>query len=171
MPIENESQDVLKTPKHVSSVMINRTWGGAPLGGTTRMGLSSSHSRSRILNGLAEASPRMATMRAVIRRLRRLEQRSAALVSEQGLTPAQVLRARRRGRAEQRGEPYMEARRKSFAGCRTTAEVLGMGRHRRRERNASRMAPAHSRPLPNSLPIGGHNAREPAFLRVADGTT
>lgn len=72
-------------------------------------------------------------MKAVVRRLRRLEHQARPIVNERGQTQAEVVRARRRRRLEAQGLPFEDRPRESFAGALSIAEIIRMGRRRPRE--------------------------------------
>jgi hypothetical protein len=69
-----------------------------------------------------------ALMKAIVKRLRRLEDRVKPIVNERGQTPAEVVRERRRRRLEAAGLPFEDPPWGCFAGAPTLAEVTRMGR-------------------------------------------
>jgi hypothetical protein len=77
-----------------------------------------------------EASERSALVKAIVTRLRTLEDQARPRVNERGQTPAEVVRERRRRRLEAAGLPFDDRPRKSFVGTQTLAEAIRMGRRR-----------------------------------------
>ena len=69
-------------------------------------------------------------VKAIDRRLRRLEGQARPIVNECGQTPAEVLRERRRRRLEAAGLPFEDLPLETFAGAQTLAEAIRMGRRR-----------------------------------------
>jgi hypothetical protein len=76
-------------------------------------------------------------VKAIDRRLRRLEEQGKPQVNERGETHAEVIRARRRRRLEVAGLPYEEPPREIFVGARSRSEIMRLARQRRRDRAAS----------------------------------
>lgn len=72
-------------------------------------------------------------MKAIVRRLLRLEALATPQLNERGETRADVLRARIRRWCEASGEPFEELPPESFAGAQTLGEILRLGRQRARE--------------------------------------
>jgi hypothetical protein len=54
-------------------------------------------------------------VKAIVRRLRRLEDQARPIVNDRGQTPAEVIRERRRRRLEAVGLPFEDRPRESFA--------------------------------------------------------
>jgi len=72
-------------------------------------------------------------MKAIVRRLRRLEDQARPIVNDRGQTPAEVLRERRRRRLEAAGLQFEDRPQESFAGALSIAEIIHMDRRRPRE--------------------------------------
>ena len=66
-------------------------------------------------------------MKAIARRLRRLEDQARPVLNESGQTPAEVVRERRRRRLEAAGLPLEDRPRESLRG-QTLPEAIRMGR-------------------------------------------
>jgi hypothetical protein len=80
---------------------------------------------------------RLVAVKAIGRRLRRLEDQIKPRVNERGETLADVIRARRRRRLEAAGLPSEEPSRENFAGTRSRSEIImRLARQRARERAA-----------------------------------
>jgi hypothetical protein len=75
-------------------------------------------------------------VKAIDRRLRRLEDQAKPRVSECGKTFADVIRLRRRRRLEEAGLPHAEPPR-GFAGARSRSEIMGHARQRARDRGVT----------------------------------
>jgi hypothetical protein len=75
-------------------------------------------------------------VKAIVRRLRRLEDQARPIVNERGETLAEVVRARRRGRLEAAGLPFEDPPTDSFAGARSRSEIMRLARQWARERTA-----------------------------------
>jgi hypothetical protein len=78
-------------------------------------------------------------VKAIVRRLRRLEDQARPIVNERGQTPAEVVRERRRRRLDTAGLPFDEGLplddrpREIFAGTQTLVEAIRIGRRRAME--------------------------------------
>jgi hypothetical protein len=67
-------------------------------------------------------------VKSIVRRLRRLEDQARPMLNESGLTPAEVLRNRRRRRLEAEGLRFEELPREAFVGAQSLSEAIRMGR-------------------------------------------
>jgi hypothetical protein len=67
-------------------------------------------------------------VKAIVRRLRRLEDQARPAVNEHGQTPAEVVRERRRRRLETKGLPFEDPPQEAFAGAQSLSEAIRMGR-------------------------------------------
>ena len=71
-------------------------------------------------------------MKAIERRLRRLEDQVKPRVNERGETADDVIRERRRRRLEESGLPYEEPPPEIVAGARSRGEIIRLARQRAR---------------------------------------
>ena len=69
-------------------------------------------------------------MKAIVRRLRRLEDQARPMLNEHGQTLAEVIRERRRRRLEAAGLPFEDRPRETFAGALSLAGAIRLGRKR-----------------------------------------
>jgi hypothetical protein len=69
-------------------------------------------------------------VKAIVRRLRKLEYQARPVVNEHGKTLAEVVRERRRRRLEAAGLPFEDRPRESSAGAPSLSEAIRMGRQR-----------------------------------------
>jgi hypothetical protein len=69
-------------------------------------------------------------VKAIVRRLRRLEDQARSIMNERGETLAEVVRARRRRRLEAAGLPFDDGPLVTFAGDLSLAEIIRMGGRR-----------------------------------------
>jgi hypothetical protein len=69
-------------------------------------------------------------VKAIVRRLRRLENQAMPIVNERGETLAEVVRQRRRRRLKAEGLPFDDRSRETFAGAQSLSEAIRMGRRR-----------------------------------------
>jgi hypothetical protein len=67
-------------------------------------------------------------VKAIDRRLPRLEDQARPIVTDRGQTPADMLRERRRRRLEAAGLPFEELPQEAFAGAQSLSEAIRMGR-------------------------------------------
>jgi hypothetical protein len=67
-------------------------------------------------------------VKAIVRRLRKLEEQARPIVNDRRQTPAEVIRERRRRRLEAVGLPFEDRPRESFASDLSVAEAIRMGR-------------------------------------------
>jgi len=72
-------------------------------------------------------------VKAIVRRLRRLEDQARPIVNKHGQTIAEVVRERRRRRLAAAGLPFDDRPRQSFASALSLSEAIRMGRLRFRE--------------------------------------
>lgn len=72
-------------------------------------------------------------MKAIVRRLLRLEVLARPVLNERGETLADVIRARRKRRFEESGETFTDWPQPSFAGARSIGEIILRSRQLYRE--------------------------------------
>jgi hypothetical protein len=72
-------------------------------------------------------------MKAIVRRLLKLEVLATPKLNERGETLGEVIRARRQRRFEESGETFKDWPPESFAGARSIGEIILRSRHLYRE--------------------------------------
>jgi hypothetical protein len=85
-------------------------------------------------------------MRAIERRVRRLEFRPKPMLNEHGQSLAEVIRERRRKRCEAEGTPYVEPPPVDLTGCRSIADVIWRARRQYQDATLAATSSGGSRP-------------------------